>query len=67
MPTWLSSKKVHSSNEEYSVDVVSSIPEEKAHIRPIDPKVLRVATLKIDFYLIPIIGMFLSLPEIFHL
>ncbi|KAI9457829.1 MFS general substrate transporter [Lactarius psammicola] len=60
MPTSLSSQKVYSSNEEYGDDVVGSIPgdSEGAPIHPIDPKVIRRATLKIDFYLIPIIGMF---------
>ncbi|KAH9018670.1 MFS general substrate transporter [Lactarius pseudohatsudake] len=59
MPASLRSEKVHSSNEKSSVDVVANIPgDENAPIHPIDPKVLRRATLKIDFYLIPIVGMF---------
>ncbi|KAH8978736.1 MFS general substrate transporter [Lactarius hatsudake] len=59
MPASLRSEKVHSSNKESSVDVVTNIPgDENAPIHPIDPKVLRRATLKIDFYLIPIVGMF---------
>ncbi|KAI9433911.1 MFS general substrate transporter [Lactarius indigo] len=59
MPTSLRSEKVHSSNKESSIDVVATVPgDENAPIHPLDPKVLRRATLKIDFYLIPIIGMF---------
>ncbi|KAH9026169.1 MFS general substrate transporter [Lactarius hengduanensis] len=58
MPTSLSSEKVNSSNKEDSVDDAASLPgDENASIHPIDPKVLRRATLKIDFYLIPIISM----------
>ncbi|KAH9023853.1 MFS general substrate transporter [Lactarius pseudohatsudake] len=58
MPPSLSSEKVHSSNKESSVDVAIIPGDENAPIHPIDPKVVRKATLKIDFYLIPIIGMF---------
>ena len=68
MPTSLRSEKIHSSNKECSVDVVPSIPrdEDELPIRPADPKVLRRATLKIDFYLIPIIGMFCELCLLSH-
>jgi len=59
MPASLKSEKIHSSGKGYGVDVVPSIGgDEDAPIRPIDPKILRRATLKIDFYLIPMIGMF---------
>jgi hypothetical protein len=64
MPTSLRSEKIHSANKEScSVDVILSIPgdEHAPPIRPADPKVLKRATLKIDFYLIPIIGMFCEL------
>ncbi len=62
MPASLRSEK-HSSNKEYGVDVVSSIRgEENTPTPPADPKVLRRATLKIDFYLIPITAMFCELP-----
>ncbi|KAH9026161.1 MFS general substrate transporter [Lactarius hengduanensis] len=61
MPTSLSSEKVHSPNKEDSVDVASIPGDENASIHPIDPKVLRRATLKIDFYLIPIISTFFFL------
>ena len=63
MPTSLRSEKSRSANKEYSVDVVLSITgdENTLPIRPTDPKILRRATLKIDFYLIPIIGMFCEL------
>ena len=63
MPTSLRSEKIHSSNKEYSVDVVPSVPrdEDELPIRPTDPKVLRRATLKIDLYFIPIIGTFCEL------
>ena len=67
MPASLRSEKIHSSNKESSVDVVASIRgDENAPIHPIDPKVLRRATLKIDFYLIPIIGMFCELSPLFY-
>ncbi|KAH9029060.1 MFS general substrate transporter [Lactarius pseudohatsudake] len=61
MPTSLSSEKVHSPNKEDSLDVANIPGDENASIHPIDPKVLRRATLKIDFYLIPIISMFFFL------
>ena len=61
MPASLRSEKNHSSGKEYSADVPSIGGDEDAPIRPIDPKILRRATLKIDFYLIPIIGMFCEL------
>lgn len=53
------SEKIHYSAQESSVE---SIPgDENAPIRPIDPEVLRRATLKIDLYLVPIIAMFCEL------
>ena len=54
------SEKIHASSKEYSVDVLPSFlgDESAASIRPIDPKILRRASLKIDLYIIPIIGMF---------
>lgn len=67
MPASLRSEKIHSSGKEYSADVPSIHGDEDAPIRPIDPKILRRATLKIDFYLIPIIGMFCELYFLSHL
>ncbi|KAI9451632.1 MFS general substrate transporter [Lactarius psammicola] len=63
MPTSLGSGKVHSPNKGDCIDVVvASIPgDENAHVHPIDPKVLGRATLKIDFYLIPMISMYFLL------
>ena len=58
------SEKLHASSKEYSVDVLPSIPgdsDEGVPVRPIEPKILRRASLKIDLYLIPIIGMFREL------
>jgi hypothetical protein len=53
------SEKIHSSSKEYSVDVLPSIlGDEGAPTQPIDPKILRRASVKIDLYLIPILGMF---------
>jgi hypothetical protein len=59
-------EKIHSSSKENSLDVQSIRGDENALVRPIDPIVLRRATLKIDFYLIPIIGMFCELSLLFH-
>lgn len=62
MSASLRSEKIHSSSKEYSVDVGPSIRrDEDVPIHPIDPKILRRATLKIDFYLVPIISMFREL------
>ena len=61
-----SSEKIHSPSKESSADDQSIRGDENAPIRPIDPKVLRRATLKIDFYLIPIIGMFCELSLLLH-
>jgi hypothetical protein len=61
MPTFLRSEKIPSSGKEYRIH-----GEEDAPIRPIDPKILRRATLKIDFYLIPIVGMFCELYILSH-
>jgi hypothetical protein len=67
MPAFLRSEKIRSSGKGYNIDVVPSIHgDEDAPIRPIDPKILRRATLKIDFYLIPIIGMFCELCLLSH-
>jgi hypothetical protein len=67
MPASLKSDKIHSSAKGYGVDVVPSIGgDEDAPIRLTDPKILRRATLKIDFYLIPIIGMFCELNLLSH-
>jgi hypothetical protein len=53
------SEKNHPSSKEYSVDVGPRILwDEGAPLRPIDPKILRRASLKIDLSLIPIVGMF---------
>ena len=62
MAASLLSEKIHSSSKEYNVDVVQEIRrDEDAPIRPINPRVLKRATLKTDFYLIPILGMFREL------
>lgn len=67
MPPSLKSEKIHSSAKGYGVDVVPSIGgDEDAPIGLVDPKILRRATLKIDFYLIPIIGMFCELNLLSH-
>lgn len=47
---------------EYNFDVVPSLrtcADDNLPVNHIGPKVLRSATLKIDYYLIPIISMFL--------
>ena len=55
-------EKLHLSSKEYCVDVLPSILGDEAYegmpVQPIDPKILSRASLKIDLYLIPIIGMF---------
>ncbi len=64
MPSSVRSEKLRSPSKEYSFDAVPSLSirgDESASVNHIDPKVLRRATLKIDFYLIPIIGMFCEL------
>ncbi|KAI9459142.1 MFS general substrate transporter [Lactarius psammicola] len=61
MPSSVRSEKLHSPSREYSFDVVPGLNirgDENVPVNHIDPKVLRRATLKIDFYLIPMIGMF---------
>ncbi|KAH9077941.1 MFS general substrate transporter [Lactarius deliciosus] len=59
----VSSEKFHFPSREYSLDAVPSLSvrgngDVPVQVNHIDPKVLRRATLKIDVYLIPIIGMF---------
>ena len=64
MPSSVRSEKLHSPSREYSFDVVPGLNirgDENVPVNHIDPKVLRRATLKIDFYLIPMIGMFCEL------
>jgi hypothetical protein len=42
-----------------AIDIATILPSnDPEKIQPTDPKVVRRATLKIDLYLIPIIGMF---------
>ena len=54
MAASLLSEKIHSSSKEYGVELVPGIRgDEDAPIRTLDPNCLRRATLKIDFYLIP--------------
>jgi hypothetical protein len=62
MPASLLSEKIHSASKEYSVDAVPGVRgDEDAPIRSFNPNILRRATLKIDFYLIPMISMFREL------
>ncbi|KAI0305353.1 MFS general substrate transporter [Multifurca ochricompacta] len=60
MPTSLSSGgRSPTPNKEDGSDAIPSLRgDDREHIHPIDPKVLRRATLKTDLYLIPIVGMF---------
>ncbi|KAF8265315.1 major facilitator superfamily domain-containing protein [Lactarius quietus] len=61
-------EKTHPSSKEDNINVVPSFRgDENAPTGPIDAKILRRATLKIDCYLIPIVGMFLSTAAIPHL
>lgn len=47
------------SPKEKTSDIVQILPsDDPEKIQPTDPKVLQRATLKIDLYLIPIVGMF---------
>ncbi|KAI0301016.1 hypothetical protein B0F90DRAFT_1720978 [Multifurca ochricompacta] len=59
MSALIKSNRSPTFNKENGSDVISSIHgDDREHIHPIDPKVLRRATLKIDFYLIPIVAMY---------
>jgi hypothetical protein len=54
---------------EYNFDVVPSLrtcADDNLPVNHIGPKVLRSATLKIDYYLIPIISMFCELSLSIH-
>ena len=69
MPSSVRSEKFHSPSMEYGFDAVPSLRthvDENLSVNYIDPKVLRRATLKIDCYLIPIIGMFCELSLSIH-
>lgn len=64
MPASVKSEKFRFPSRDFSLDALPS-PTTRRHesitVNHIDPEVLRRATLKIDFYLIPIIGMFCEL------
>ena len=59
MDTSVGSKLSHSPNKENTSDIVHSLRgDDCEQNKAADTKVLQRATLKIDFYLIPIVGMF---------
>jgi hypothetical protein len=61
MEASVESRRMRTSNKETISDVITSIPvrgDDCEQIHPTNSKILRRATLKIDFCLIPIMGMF---------
>jgi hypothetical protein len=53
--------RTSTSNKEAISDIIPNLPvrvDDCEQMLPADTKILRGATLKIDFYLIPIMGMF---------
>ena len=63
MPASLASGRSPTPNKEASSDFTpTSDSDDRERILPVNPKVLRRATLKTDFYLIPIVGMFCKSP-----
>jgi hypothetical protein len=55
------SRRLRTSDKEVIPDVISSIPvrgDDCEQMHPANTKILQRATLKIDFYLIPMMGMF---------
>lgn len=55
------SRRLRTSNKEATPDTIPSIQvrgDDREQMHPVNTKILRRATLKIDFYLIPITGMF---------
>ena len=67
MPASLASGRSPTPNKEASSDFTpASDSDDRERILPVNPKVLRRATLKTDFYLIPIVGMFCKSPLLTH-
>ena len=59
MDTPIGSERAPSPNKENTSDIIHRLCEDdREQNKAADPKVLQRATLKIDLYLIPIIGMF---------
>ena len=59
MDTSIGSRLSPSPNKEDTTDIIHSLRgDDREQNKAADTKVLQRATLKIDFYLIPIVGMF---------
>ena len=55
------SRRLSTSNKEVISDIIPNLPvrgDDCEQMHPANAKILRRATLKIDFYLIPMMGMF---------